>query len=50
MDGLGEIEPEPAPAGADVEHALAGLDRELGREVALLGAAAPPRGPRPRVK
>ena len=34
---LGEIEPEPAPARADVEHALAGLDGELGRDVALLG-------------
>ena len=34
---LGEIEAEPAPAGADVEHALAGLDGELGGEVALLG-------------
>ena len=34
---LGEIEAEPAPARADIEHALAGLDGELGGEVALLG-------------
>ena len=26
LEALGEIEPEPAPAGADVEHVLAGLD------------------------
>ena len=34
---FGEIERKPAPAGADVEHALAGLDQQLGREMALLG-------------
>ena len=34
---LGEVEPEPAPARADIEHALAGLDGELGGKVALLG-------------
>ena len=34
---LGQIEAEPAPARADVEHALARLDGELGGEVALLG-------------
>src|SRR5262249_25312654 len=32
-----QIEPEPAPARADIEHAHAGLDAELGGEVALLG-------------
>ena len=37
MGGLGEIEAEPAPARADVEHALSRLDGELGGEVALLG-------------
>ena len=35
--GLGEVEAEPAPARADVEHPLAGLDGKLGGEVALLG-------------
>ena len=34
---LGEIEAEPAPAGADVEHPLSRLERELGGDVALLG-------------
>ena len=34
--GLGEIEREPAPARADVEHALAGAQQQLGREMALL--------------
>ena len=32
-----EVEAEPAPAGADVEHLHAGLDVELRGEVALLG-------------
>ena len=34
---LGEIEAQPAPARADVEHALARLQVQLGGEVALLG-------------
>lgn len=34
---LGDIEPEPAPARADVEHALAGLDEQLGGDVPFLG-------------
>jgi hypothetical protein len=37
MGRLGEIEAEPAPARADVEHALSRLDGELGGKVALLG-------------
>ena len=34
---LGQIEPKAAPARADVEHAVAAPDSELGGEVALLG-------------
>ena len=34
---VGEVEAEPAPARADVEHLHAGLEHELGGEVALLG-------------
>ena len=34
---LGEIEAEPAPAGTDIEHAVARPDQELGRQMALLG-------------
>ncbi len=37
VEGLRQIEAEPAPAGADVEHRLAGLQPELGGDVALLG-------------
>ena len=37
LEVLGEIEAEPAPARADVEHVLAGLDPQLGGDVALLG-------------
>ena len=37
LEALGEIEPEPAPARADVEHVVAGLDAQLGGDVALLG-------------
>jgi hypothetical protein len=37
LGDLGEVEPEPAPAGADIEHPLARRDGELGGEVALLG-------------
>ncbi len=32
----GEVERQPAPAGADVEHALAGLKQELGGDERLL--------------
>lgn len=32
----GEIEPETAPAGADIEHCLARLEQQLGGDVALL--------------
>ena len=34
---LGEIERKPAPAAADVEHALSGVDQKLRREMPLLG-------------
>ncbi len=34
---VGEVEAEPAPAGADVEHLHAGLERELRGEMTLLG-------------
>ncbi len=34
---FGEIESKPAPAAADVEYALVGFDRQLGRHMALLG-------------
>ena len=34
--GFRQIEREPAPARADVEHALAGAEQQLGREMALL--------------
>jgi hypothetical protein len=34
---IGEIQRKPAPAGADVEHALAAFDQQLGRDVAFLG-------------
>ena len=34
---FGEIEPKPAPAAADIEHALSGLQQQLGGEVPLLG-------------
>ena len=34
---FGEIETESAPAGADIEHALARFDQELRREMPLLG-------------
>ena len=37
IEGLGEVKAEPAPAGADVEHGLAGLQPELGGDMALLG-------------
>ncbi len=37
VGGLGEIEAHAAPARADVEHALAVLEGELGRKVPLLG-------------
>ena len=37
LEGLGEVEPEPAPARADVEHALARLHLQLGGDMALLG-------------
>ena len=33
---LVQIERHPAPAAADVEHALAGLERELGGDMRLL--------------
>ena len=33
---LGEIEREPAPAAADIEDALSGLEQQLGGEMALL--------------
>jgi hypothetical protein len=33
----GKVERHAAPAAADLEHALAGLEQELGRDVALLG-------------
>src|SRR5208283_6180916 len=35
-----EVERETAPAAADVENALAGLDEQLGGYVALLGELA----------
>jgi hypothetical protein len=34
---LGDIERKPAPAAADVEHALARRDQKLGGEVAPFG-------------
>ena len=34
---LGEVERETAPAAADVEHGCAGIEPELGRQVAFLG-------------
>ena len=34
---LGQIERKPAPAAADVEHALVPRDEQLGREMTLLG-------------
>ena len=34
---FGEVHGEPTPAAADVEHAVAALDQELGRQVPLLG-------------
>ena len=34
---FGEIEAEAAPAGADIEHALARFESELRREVPFLG-------------
>ena len=38
--GPREIERETAPAAADVENAMAGLDEQLGGYVALLGELA----------
>ena len=35
--GLGQIQRKSAPAGPDVEHALAALDQQLGGEMPLLG-------------
>src|SRR5215467_8888768 len=34
---LGEVEAEPAPAGADIERALTAFDDELRRDMSLLG-------------
>jgi hypothetical protein len=34
---LRQEQAEPAPTGADVQHLLAGVKIELGRDVALLG-------------
>ena len=34
---FGEIERQPAPAAADIEHRGAGLDAQFGREMPLLG-------------
>ena len=34
---FGQVHREPAPAAADVEHAVVALDQELGRQVPLLG-------------
>ncbi len=35
--GLGEVERKPAPAASNIEHALAGGDQKLGRQMAFLG-------------
>src|SRR5437016_11861452 len=37
VEELGKIKPEPAPSGADVEHARLRLDEKLRGDMALLG-------------
>ena len=50
VGGLGEVQAEPAPARADVEHALPRRDARAWRRGGASWRAAPPPGRRRRVK